>query len=236
VLTAFAFLALAPSALAVSTLTLEVQPTQVVGEPVGFRATLTGTNSSPGGRITVIAYRPGDDNCLFPGTTVADELATSSPVVGDFTPATPGTYRLRAFFNGNPLDAPAETACNAPNTTAVVSEKPQPQPQPGPPGPPGQDAADGPRCHTETATIVGTAGPETITGTSKADVIAALGGDDVVRGLRGDDLLCGGGGDDEVRGGRGDDLLRGGGGHDLCAGGQGEDDASHSCQEVTGVP
>ncbi|GAA3534981.1 calcium-binding protein [Nocardioides daeguensis] len=80
-----------------------------------------------------------------------------------------------------------------------------------------------PRCHGETATIVGTNRADRITGTKGRDVIAALGGNDVVQGLGGDDVICAGGGADKVLGGGGDDYVDAGGGRDVVDGQAGAD-------------
>lgn len=121
-------LTFASSALAASTVTLNVQPPQVsVGEEVNFTATLTGTGPSPGGQIRVTIFQPSDVTCAS-GTLLASAPATDGAVAGTFSRASPGTYRLVASFTGNPADLPASTACNAPNTTVdIVEEAPPPQ-------------------------------------------------------------------------------------------------------------
>ncbi len=58
-----------------------------------------------------------------------------------------------------------------------------------------------PECVNNTATIVGTEGPDQILGTSGRDVIVARGGDDVILAKGGDDVICGRGGHDFIRGG-----------------------------------
>src|SRR2546428_237505 len=61
-------------------------------------------------------------------------------------------------------------------------------------------SAGTPKCHGQTATIVGTSGDDLIKGTSHADVIVGLGGNDVIYGYDGNDVICGGPGDDELMG------------------------------------
>lgn len=80
-----------------------------------------------------------------------------------------------------------------------------------------------PRCHGETATIVGTHRADRITGTKGRDVIVGLGGKDVIQGLGGDDVICAGGGADKVLGGGGDDYVDAGGGRDVVDGQAGAD-------------
>ncbi len=92
--------------------------------------------------------------------------------------------------------------------------------------------ADLPTCRGETATIVGTSGPDTLRGTDGRDVIVGLGGPDTLIGLGGNDIICGGAGNDTIRGNlgndqmigqRGDDTIVGGRGDDLGIGGAGDD-------------
>lgn len=63
-----------------------------------------------------------------------------------------------------------------------------------------------PTCGGETATLVGTEGPDMLTGTEGNDVIVALGGDDLVNGGGegiGIDVICGGEGNDTLNAGGG---------------------------------
>ncbi|MCP9484252.1 MAG: hypothetical protein MSC30_00130 [Gaiellaceae bacterium MAG52_C11] len=76
-------------------------------------------------------------------------------------------------------------------------------------------------CAGETATIIGTAGPNEIVGTSGDDVIVGLGGGDRLDGAGGRDIVCGGGGNDTLAGGAGSDSLYGGHGDDRLSGGPG---------------
>jgi Ca2+-binding RTX toxin-like protein len=78
-----------------------------------------------------------------------------------------------------------------------------------------------PTCGGETATLVGTEGPDVLTGTEGSDVIVALGGDDLVNGGGeglGVDLICGGEGNDTLNAGGGlAAALSGDGGDDTLA-------------------
>lgn len=94
------------------------------------------------------------------------------------------------------------------------------------------------KCFGKTATIVGSAKPDSIKGTPNADVIVGLDGDDVIDGGGGNDLICGddgvlgslsvhqddtlsgGDGNDKLDGERGFDVLDGGAGNDMLVGGQ----------------
>jgi Ca2+-binding RTX toxin-like protein len=76
-------------------------------------------------------------------------------------------------------------------------------------------------CAGETATILGTAGPDRIVGTPGNDVIVGLGGDDCIHGAGGRDVICGRGGNDLLDGGREADELYGGRGDDRLTGGPG---------------
>jgi Ca2+-binding RTX toxin-like protein len=83
-----------------------------------------------------------------------------------------------------------------------------------------------PACRNETATIVGTPGPDKLTGTPERDVIAGGVGDDLIGGAGGRDLICGGPGADVISGGTGGDPLFGGPGADLLHGDRGNDRVS----------
>ena len=79
------------------------------------------------------------------------------------------------------------------------------------------------RCAGKTATMTGTAGPDSLRGTPGPDVIAGLGGNDTISGLGGNDIVCGGGGNDTIAGGGGNDRLYGELGNDTLLGGPGND-------------
>jgi uncharacterized repeat protein (TIGR01451 family) len=79
------------------------------------------------------------------------------------------------------------------------------------------------KCDGQTATIIGTAGPNVLIGTGGDDVVFADAGDDVVFGFAGGDLICGGPGTDVLRGGRGSDAILGGIGSDFIQGRRGDD-------------
>jgi Ca2+-binding RTX toxin-like protein len=76
-------------------------------------------------------------------------------------------------------------------------------------------AGQRPRCFSERATIVGTAGDDVIVGTGHRDYIAALRGDDVIRGRGGNDFVCAGPGRDVINGQAGNDNMTGEEGKDL---------------------
>lgn len=80
-----------------------------------------------------------------------------------------------------------------------------------------------PVCDGQTATIWGTAGPDTITGTSASDVIVTFAGDDVVSGGDGNDRICTGAGLDIATGDDGNDRMFGGADSDVLRGGPGVD-------------
>jgi Ca2+-binding RTX toxin-like protein len=67
-----------------------------------------------------------------------------------------------------------------------------------------------PRCHGETATIIGTRGADRLVGTAGPDVIVGGDGDDVISGRGGKDVICGNVGADVLSGGPAADLLLGG--------------------------
>lgn len=77
----------------------------------------------------------------------------------------------------------------------------------------------GARYQAESATIVGTPGPDEIEGTEGRDVIVGLGGDDTIDAGGGYDRICGDAGDDAIRGGSDPNSLIGGAGDDRLVGG-----------------
>jgi Ca2+-binding RTX toxin-like protein len=80
-------------------------------------------------------------------------------------------------------------------------------------------ATDANTCLGQSATIVGTSGPDTLTGTPGPDVIGGLGGNDHINGLGGDDHICGGAGNDVIDAGDGtNDTVSGGSGDDTLKG------------------
>ena len=97
----------------------------------------------------------------------------------------------------------------------------------------GVDTSAPPRCHGETATIVGTAGDDQLTGTPSDDVIVGGGGQDSIYGGAGDDIICGGAGPtryidgdpvyQSLNGGPGNDVVVGGSGVDGLSGSDGAD-------------
>jgi len=85
-----------------------------------------------------------------------------------------------------------------------------------------------PKCFGQTATIVGTNGPNHISGTARKDVIVALGGDDTietknVKRNHGNDVICGNGGGDKIQGNADTEKIIGGPGNDTIAAGNGND-------------
>ena len=90
-------------------------------------------------------------------------------------------------------------------------------------GVPTSPPATKPTCRGQTASIVGTRGPNRLVGTAHRDVVQARGGNDTILTDGGNDLICAGRGADLVRaGGRGDRVF-GGGGPDKEFGGPGSD-------------
>jgi Ca2+-binding RTX toxin-like protein len=92
----------------------------------------------------------------------------------------------------------------------------------------GATAAETPSCFRQTATIVGTSGPDNLVGGNGSDVIVGLGGNDFIAGRGGNDRICGGAGNDssdfpsgDVRPG-----LDAGPGNDKVQGGPGIDDVN----------
>lgn len=80
-------------------------------------------------------------------------------------------------------------------------------------------------CDGQTATIVGTDGPDSIFAPDSNDVIVGLGGDDVIVGQGGNDVICGNDGNDDIQGDfvanrgfqHGNDRVFGGSGDDFFA-------------------
>jgi hypothetical protein len=239
----------AAGAPAAATLVTTATSSAAVGQAITDTATVAGPAAvvAPTGTVTFDLYGPADPTCAGPPvfTSASRPLGGGPPPTATSAPfqtQTAGTYRWIARYSGDANYAALSGSCGDPNESSVVTAAGGGPGQPGPPGPPGPPGAPGAsqgseaQCRKQDATILGTPGDDSLVGTSSPDVIAALGGADVVRALGGDDLVCGGRDDDTLKGGQGDDFLRGGSGVDLCAGGPGTDDASRSCQEVSGLP
>jgi hypothetical protein len=202
--------------------------------------------------VTFSLFGPDDAACanpaVFSSTVLFPELP--EPVTSAaFAPAAAGTYRWRASFSEDGVNAVVTTACNDPGESSVVTAVAPPPvlpvppglPAPPPPPPPLPAAPTGPTCAGRPATIVvkpgrgrvnGTSGDDVIVGSARGETIDGRGGDDTicagdgndrVRGSGGDDLLLGEGGNDDIRGGTGADRLGGGDGPDRVDGGSGDD-------------
>ena len=155
---------------------------------------------TPGQCVTAHGYKPGDDE---PGTDLFDPPAPAGPyptAMSVFNGTDPNGAWGLYVVDDEAGEAGAIEQGWLLNLTMVRD-----------------------RCGGRTATLSGTAGPETLRGTAGRDVIAGLGGADVIRGLGGADVLCGGKGPDRLFGGRGRDRLIGGQGRDALRGGPGKD-------------
>ncbi len=105
--------------------------TAPLGTPISDTATVTGVagGPTPTGTVVFNAYGPDDATCAgAPAFTsaaiplVAGVPPTASANSGPFVPGAPGTYRWTAeFIPGDGNYDPAETACNDPNESSVVT-------------------------------------------------------------------------------------------------------------------
>ncbi|MCA1683894.1 MAG: DUF11 domain-containing protein, partial [Actinobacteria bacterium] len=103
--------------------------------PIRDTATLSGgfppgpPGPGPTGTITFTLFGPGNPTCIpGPGQPV---FTSTVPVSGngtytsaDFLPTAPGSYQWVAVYSGDINNAPATSACGAPNETSVVTVLP----------------------------------------------------------------------------------------------------------------
>jgi uncharacterized repeat protein (TIGR01451 family) len=167
------------------------------------------TDDLPSAVTFVSATTTGGGSCSRTGgkvvcdlgtvTTTADRTITIRTTVkrksGEFTNSASVTSDVTDPSPGNNLDS---------ETTKISNPEPV-------------------KCDGQTATVVGTPGPDVLVGTVGDDVIFADAGDDRVFGFAGGDFLCGGPGTDVLRGGRGSDEVLGGLGSDFIRGRRGDD-------------
>jgi hypothetical protein len=90
----------------------------MVGTPVKATATLAG-GAGPTGSVTFRLY--SDASCstqVFTSTNTLSGLTTTS---GWFTPASPGTYRWSALYNGDANNNSASSPCTAPGASVTLT-------------------------------------------------------------------------------------------------------------------
>jgi tellurite resistance-related uncharacterized protein len=101
-------------------------PTRTLGQSFTDTATLTfpAGAPTPTGDVTFRVYGPGDTTCtgtpVF--TSAARPLTGATATSASFTPATPGTYRVIATYNGDGNYNPIAGACNDTGEQVVVSK------------------------------------------------------------------------------------------------------------------
>ncbi|HYC26545.1 MAG TPA: Ig-like domain-containing protein, partial [Nitrososphaerales archaeon] len=96
-----------------STQTLTAVTSSALGYKVFDTATLSGGNS-PTGTITYTYYQNGA--CSGSGSSIGMVTVNGNgpaPVSGQVLPTSPGSYSLRAQYSGDPLNAPAQSPCEA---------------------------------------------------------------------------------------------------------------------------
>jgi hypothetical protein len=114
------------SLVAKATIAITTQATNAaLGSAISDQATLSG-GSDPTGTISFTVYGPNDATC----SSTPVYASTAQTVNGngdynnspDFTPATAGTYRWRAFYLGDSNNGGVSTPCNEANETSVVAK------------------------------------------------------------------------------------------------------------------
>ncbi|HEX7154624.1 MAG TPA: hypothetical protein VF618_24275 [Thermoanaerobaculia bacterium] len=93
-----------------------------VGANLTNTATLSGGNN-PAGSITFQLFGPDNADCSgVPIFTTSENVAGNGQYVSDpFIPQVPGVYRWVLRYNGDGLNNPVSTACNAPNSVVTVA-------------------------------------------------------------------------------------------------------------------
>ena len=92
------------------------------GGPLGTAVTDTATlagGANPTGDVTFRLF--SDANCTAQVFTSTDGLSGGTATSGSFTPASPGTYRWTAVYNGDANNNTATSPCNAPNESVVIT-------------------------------------------------------------------------------------------------------------------
>jgi hypothetical protein len=111
--------------LPVPTVTTAASGNVTLGGAVSDSATVSGrVNPVAGATVDFKLYGPDDATCA--GTPVFQSLGQALSAGGTaasaaFTPTAVGTYRWRAFYNGDVNNAPAGGACNDPNESVIVT-------------------------------------------------------------------------------------------------------------------
>jgi Tol biopolymer transport system component len=100
------------------TITTDASPGNLVGAPVRDTATLAGGNS-PTGNVTFRLF--SDASCATEVFTSTNNLSGLSATSDWFIPASAGTYRWTAVYNGDANNNSATSPCNAPNESVTLT-------------------------------------------------------------------------------------------------------------------
>jgi uncharacterized repeat protein (TIGR01451 family) len=167
------------------------------------------TDGLPGAVTYVSATATGGGTCSRSGSKIVCDLGTVTTTV-DRTITIKTTVKKKSGEFTNSASVTSDVTDENPgnNLDSELTKISNPEPV---------------KCDGQTATIVGTAGPDVIFGTVGDDVVFADAGDDLVFGFAGGDFICGGPGTDVLRGGRGSDAILGGLGSDFIRGRRGDD-------------
>jgi hypothetical protein len=121
----------------------QVSPTPIVlGAAFHDTATLTkpSVGPTPTGTVTFDVYGPSNPTCAgtptFTSTNPVNAAGTTAAST-NFTPTTPGTWKVIARYSGDTNYGPLASLCDdAAEAVAVNAPPPPPPPPPGPPPPP----------------------------------------------------------------------------------------------------
>jgi uncharacterized repeat protein (TIGR01451 family) len=107
------------------TLTTQASAGVVLGGNVNDAATLAG-GANPTGSITFNLYGPNDATCAGAVAFTANIPVAGNGVYnsGNFAPGAAGTYRWVASYSGDSNNGPANSPCNSPNESVVVTAPP----------------------------------------------------------------------------------------------------------------
>jgi uncharacterized repeat protein (TIGR01451 family) len=109
------------SAVAAPTVTTQASPSVMLGGSISDTATLSG-GSSPTGTMTFYVFGPDDSNCGSAPVFVSTKGVSGNGQYNSdpFAPATPGTYRFIAVYEGDTNNKAFATACNDANESVIV--------------------------------------------------------------------------------------------------------------------
>jgi hypothetical protein len=101
-----------------TTISTQASAGGLLGTAVTDTATVSG-GANPTGDVTFRLF--SDADCTAQVFTSTNPLSGGTATSGSFTPASPGTYRWTAVYNGDANNSTVTSPCNAPNESVVIT-------------------------------------------------------------------------------------------------------------------